>query len=32
MKGTYFNYFEGEKKNTREIQQSMKNVECTQFQ
>lgn len=31
MKGTYFNYFEGE-KNTREIQQSMKNVECTQFQ
>lgn len=32
MKGTYFKYFEKEKKNTREIQQSMKNVECTQFQ
>lgn len=32
MKGTYSNYFKEEKKNTREIQQLMKNVECTQFQ
>lgn len=32
MKGTYSNYFKGEKKNIREIQQLMKNVECTQFQ
>lgn len=30
MKATYFDYFE--EKKTREIQQSMKNVECTQFQ
>lgn len=32
MKGTYSNYFKGEKKIIREIQQLMKNVECTQFQ
>lgn len=29
MKATYVDYFE--EKKTREIQQSMKNVECTQF-
>lgn len=32
MKGTYSNYFKEGKKIIREIQQLMKNVECTQFQ